>query len=573
MHQFRRAAGVALIAIACLWAPSATRAAADLLPEDAPATGAPLAPSPAGNYLAGRFAAGQNDLAAAADRLGQALAADPDNKELLQRAFLSTLGAGRMAEAAALAERLRDLSPGAEMVGLTSAVLGIEEGDLAGAAALLEGMPAGGINDIALPLVRAWLTIGAEGPDAALARLAPIAEMKGLAALYHMHAGLLNDFAGRPAEAEKSYLAALAAAAEPSLRMHEIAGNFYQRQGRAADARALYEKLAAAAERMWADPLLAALDGGATAAATVPDAASGVAEALFGVATLLYQERVAESALLYTRLALHLRPRQPIVLSLLADILSYLGRGEEAVAAYRQLPPATAYGWQARRKVAELLDDLGRAEEAIAELRAMAGERPERTDAPIALGNVLRAHERFREAAEAYDLAVARLGQPRAEHWSLFYFRGIARERNKEWALAEPDFLKALELVPEQPFVLNYLAYSWVELGQNYDQALDMLKRAVELRNEDGYIVDSLGWVYYRLRQYDKAVEHLERAVELKPDDPVINDHLGDAYWRVGRKAEARFQWRRALHFEPEPDQVQPIEAKIERGLGLPSDS
>src|SRR3546814_15314232 len=94
-----------------------------------------------------------------------------------------------------------------------------------------------------------------------------------------------------------------------------------------------------------------------------------------------------------------------------------------------------------------------------------------------------------------------------------------------------------------------------------------MIERAVDLRRNDGYIVDSMGWVLYRRGDYEKAVENLERAVQLRPQDPVINDHLGDAYWKVGRHHEARFQWRRALSLKPEKDTIGRIEAKIERGL------
>ena len=155
----------------------------------------------------------------------------------------------------------------------------------------------------------------------------------------------------------------------------------------------------------------------------------------------------------------------------------------------------------------------------------------------------------------------------------MHYFRGIALERSGQWARAEKDLLTALDLQPEEPYVMNYLAYSWVEQKTNLDEARQMLIRAVELRENDGYIVDSLGWVYYRLADYDNAVIQLERAVELRPQDPVINDHLGDAYWKVGRHQEARFQWRRALSLKPEADSVPTIEAKIERGLGPQNDN
>jgi len=140
-------------------------------------------------------------------------------------------------------------------------------------------------------------------------------------------------------------------------------------------------------------------------------------------------------------------------------------------------------------------------------------------------------------------------------------------ERMADKAKRAADFLKALDFSPDQPYVLNYLAYSWVDRGENFDRALDMLNKAVEQKPEDGYIVDSLGWVYFRLGKFDKAVENLEKAVELVPEDAVINDHLGDAYWRVGRHNEARFQWQRALNLKPDKDQVAPIETKLDRGL------
>jgi Flp pilus assembly protein TadD len=162
---------------------------------------------------------------------------------------------------------------------------------------------------------------------------------------------------------------------------------------------------------------------------------------------------------------------------------------------------------------------------------------------------------------------VALLATPEQRHWPLFYQRGIAYERSKQWDKAEADFLKALELEADQPLVLNYLGYSWVEMGRNLDRAQAMIEKAVEQRPEDGYIVDSLGWVLYRLGNFPGAVEHLERAVELRPVDPVINDHFGDALWMVGRKTEAQFQWKRSLSFKPEEKDAERIRQKLAKGL------
>jgi Flp pilus assembly protein TadD len=219
---------------------------------------------------------------------------------------------------------------------------------------------------------------------------------------------------------------------------------------------------------------------------------------------------------------------------------------------------------------------MGDAERSLAELDRLAAERPESYEPLSRKGDLLRVEERFAEAVEAYDGAVERLerqGEIEPRHWSLLYFRGIALERSDQWERAEVDFKHALGLQPDQPYVMNYLAYSWVEKKQNLDEAEAMLVRAVKLRPRDGYIVDSLGWVYYRLGRYNEAVEQLERAVALRPQDPTINDHLGDALWQVGRRNEARFQWHRALSLEPEEDEVPVIEKKIEQGVTVPPEN
>ena len=212
-------------------------------------------------------------------------------------------------------------------------------------------------------------------------------------------------------------------------------------------------------------------------------------------------------------------------------------------------------------------DALGQTDEAMKRLQAD-GRRPsarsrrvERARQPAALGQEFR---RRRAILRQGDRTAGR--RPTA-HWTLFYFRGICYERTKQWPKAEADFKKALELYPDQPLVLNYLGYSWVDQGVNLDEAFKMLRRAVDLKPTDGYIVDSLGWANYKLGHYQEATQELEKAIELKPADPVVNDHLGDAYWRVDRKIEAHFQWNHARDMGPEPEDLPKILKKIESGL------
>jgi Flp pilus assembly protein TadD len=212
-------------------------------------------------------------------------------------------------------------------------------------------------------------------------------------------------------------------------------------------------------------------------------------------------------------------------------------------------------------------------------LSEAAAQRPQELRLLDALATLHRSRKRWDEAIAASDKAIAIAGPPQPEHWSLYYGRGIAHERAKNWPAAERDFKQALALLPPEPqdeagkrnlaHVLNYLAYSWVDMGLNIEEAFTKLQRAVALQPRDGHIVDSLGWAYYRLGRYEDAVRELERAVELRPQDSVINDHLGDAYWKVGRRNEARFQWTHARDRNPEPEDLPKILRKLEHGLDV----
>jgi tetratricopeptide (TPR) repeat protein len=257
---------------------------------------------------------------------------------------------------------------------------------------------------------------------------------------------------------------------------------------------------------------------------------------------------------------------------LTADALSDQSHDEEALAALGRIAEDDPIAGVVALRRAVLLEKVNRPDEAVALLRQTSAAYATMPQPPARLGDLLRRRERFAEAAEAYDVAMARLREVRARDWPLLYARGIARERAGDWARAEPDFLKALELSPEQPLVLNYLGYTWADQGRNLDRAKAMLLRATELRPQDGNIADSLGWVLFRLGDLRGAVQWLEKAVELEPRNSVINDHLGDAYWASGRHREAQFQWRRALSQEPEAPEIPKIEAKLRDGLpGTPT--
>jgi tetratricopeptide (TPR) repeat protein len=519
-----------------------------------------------GNYLAGRHAQSQRDISAAADFLNTVLEKDPANRDLLHSVFLLSAIEGRIADSLTLARRVTGMEGDTPIANLALVVDDIKNARFYAAEARLDKTTTKGVNVFMRPLMRAWTLVGLGRVDDGLKALNPLTEKSGYKAMYDLHAALINERAERLEAAEKNYKST--AASGLSLRIVELLGALYRRTGRVQDAEALYKQYQGEhPTSQLLEASMARLRAKSGTKRLIASEADGVAEALFGVASSLRTQNARETALIFGHLALYLKPDFPLTQILIADILESEDRLENANAIYETIAPGSEFSWSARLRVAGNLDRLDRHEEAMSRLRVLAGEDPANAEPFINLGDILRRRERYGEAVVAYGEAVARIGKLGRRHWSLLYSRGIALERAKNWPAAEADFLKALEFVPKQPYVLNYLGYSWVDQGHNLEKARKMIETAVSLRPNDGYIVDSLGWALYRMEDFEKASRELERAVELRPEDPIINDHLGDAYWKVGRRAEARFQWKRALSLEPEDGLVAGIKAKIERGI------
>lgn len=566
----RRILALALAAPLCLAAPALAATAEEVPETPSGGTGA-TTPEGAlyGDYLAGLVASRLGDYGRAATFFGRvADNAQVTDLELLRTTYGLLLAEGRLDRARALTDRLLGLSADEGLPHLLLSVDALAAGDTAGAAGQLRQLGEGGLADLLTDLLGTWAAAEVEGAAAAK-RLDGLAARRGLAILAHLQRGLLLDYLDDP-EAAAAYEAALAEAGSPTLRLVLLAGNYYERQGETAKAEALYATYRAEnPEDLLLGPMRADLrrDDGSPAP-LVGSLQEGAAAALFDLASILARERGGQLSMAYANLALELDPDFQGPRVLIGELLQDQERHADAIAVYRAVPSDSPYAWVVGLRIAEEMHQLEQTAEAIVKLRGLAAARPERFEPWYRIGNFERSRENWLEAAAAYETALDKLGEPRAEHWLLLYFRGIAYERSKQWPKAEADFLTALELQPDQPYVLNYLAYSWVEKKKNLERAEEMLIKAVELRPTDGYIVDSLGWVYYRMGRYEEAVEQLERAVELRPMDPTINDHLGDAYWRTERRREARVQWQRALSLDPtEEGQAEAIQEKLDSGM------
>ena len=525
-------------------------------------------PSAIGNYLAGRHAQAEHDLPAAVTFLKAALRELPDAPDLLRRTFILMVIEGRIADALPLAKRLLKKRPKAPIANLTLAAEALREGDPKALAARLKRQPENGINGFTRPVLEAWSLAAGKKTDAALKALKPLDGNAGSQGLYNLHLALVLDFAGRKKDAEAAYRKIAKSQNGLSFRLAQHMGHFLERQGRADEARAVYEQYVE--ENLGSkllDVAFQRLKAKVKPKRLITGARDGAAEALFNIANSLRQQRARETALVLGRLALYLKPAFPVAQVMVADILEDDQRYAEANVIYEAIDPASPFRVSADLRRANNLNELKQTEPAVKLLKDLAQRRPTDPEPMSTLGTLLRRHERWTEAIEAYSGAIERVGTIEKRHWRMLYSRGIVLERAKRWAEAERDFLKALEFEPDQPYVLNYLGYSWVDQGVHLERALEMIHKAVKLRPRDGYIIDSLGWVYYRLGKYKKAALELERAVEIRPQDPVINDHLGDAYWRVGRKLEARYQWQRSLSLDPTDEVAAEVKKKLEQGL------
>jgi len=545
---------------------TATPAAAEL------ATGETLAPARnlSGAFLAAETARAENDFDAAVQYYTEALRYDPDNPGLQQELLLALVTNGEFDKALPIAEELKE-EPQIERV--SRLVLGI---DAIRARRYLKADGSliltfeGDLERLLTTVMRAWARYGNDETDSALDMLSKLEgpEWFGLFTAYH--GALIADAAGRADTAEELYqygmtnTAGGSASPQTYIRLGETYAGFLARHGRGDEAKQALQSALAIAP---GNPELLALNADdadlARDALRIADPAKGASEILFDLGTAINRDGAENFAALYLEMARVLAPENAQLYFELGGIAERLHLAERAIGYYDQVPEKSPFHDIAQLQKGLNLADIDRDEEAKTILSAAIEENPAEYRGYLALGGVYASLKEYSEAAALYERAIVNVDTSGESFWPLYYRMGIAYERIKQWDKAEAAFKHALELSPDQPDVLNYLGYSWIDMNINLHEGLDMIQKAVDRRPRDGYIVDSLGWVYYRLGRFEEAVTELEKATDLRPRDATINDHLGDAYWRVGRKLEATYQWAQVLGMEIEPEDAAKVQAKL----------
>ena len=522
-----------------------------------------------GNYLAGRFAKAQQDTESAAGFYGRALARDPGNEVILEQAFQMELMAGRWEQALPLAEQLAAAQPTHRMSRFLLGVRSFKAGDFAKAEEHFKAASENPIGELTSAVAVGWTKFSA-GDAAGALQAVDLPKQPEWAQFYlRYHRALIADMAGKTSEARSSYERMF----KQDSRTLRTSLAYAQHAANQGDYKLARKVLNDQFEKAQGEPhplardLRNRIDAKQKIGTLITTPAEGLAEVFYGLGEALTGEGGVSLGTIYLQMALYTKPDHAFALAALASAEETARRFDAAIETYDKIPKGTALQSAIEIRKAFNLNSLEKSEEAQALLESLAKKDPRDVRPLEALGNIMRGRKKYAEAVGYFTRAIDIIGKPDSRHWGYYYARGTAYERLKNWPSAEADLKKALALAPEQALVLNYLGYSWIDQGRNMKEGMKLIEKAVQLKPDDGYIVDSLGWAHYKQGNHKEAVRYLERAVEIKPEDPTLNDHLGDALWQVGRDREAKFQWSQALTLNPEPEDAEKIKVKVEIGL------
>lgn len=533
-----------------------------------------------GSFLAGQVAAKGNDDEAAVAFYERSVELDPENTAIKRLLFLALAANGRIDDAVVLARESSQIPEEATFTRLVIAVDLLKNKSWSKVGETLKSPAGTELDKLVENLVVAWSHFGSGETAKAMELASEIEGPEWVVAIRNYHSGLMsaaigNDEAAIPLFKKATEDRAMAGVLTTAyMRAIEALALAQQRMGEQDEA---LKTLRAGQDLLSNHPpfkhLLAEFGAGKTLPPIVTSAQQGGAEIFYNVGSALSQQGGAPFAQSHLQLARFLHPKSDAIAISLAGLFEKQKKHLRANKYYESIEPSSAFFRRSQLEHALNLNELKEPEKAITILSSLIESEPADLLSYLTLGSVYAQQEEYAKAAVIYDRAVSQVEKPESHHWNLYYRRGIAYERTDNWEKAEPNFRKSLELVPNQPDVLNYLGYSWVDMGINLDEGMEMIRKAVDLKPRSGFIVDSLGWAHFKLGNYPEAVKELERAVNLMPEDPVVNDHLGDAYWKVGRKLEATFQWNHALASKPTLEDKIKIQAKLRNGLKEESES
>ena len=295
-----------------------------------------------------------------------------------------------------------------------------------------------------------------------------------------------------------------------------------------------------------------------------------VAEILYITANAFSSQTIYPLSNFYLNLAKYLNKDFLSYETLLAENFYKIENFKIAKKIYKKLSKfGEAFNWYSSKQLARILIKEEKQNEALNLLnKSYTNLKNKELYETFDYAEFLKNNEKFKDSIPFYTKILKQIKKDHPLYTEVTDGRGVAYERIGEWSKAEKDLLASLEVNPDQAYVINYLAYSWIEQGIKIDKSLSMLKKANKLRSNDPYITDSLGWALFKLERFKEAKEYLQLAVSLLPADPIVNDHYGDALWKNGNEIQARYYWNYVLKLEKtEDEQKKIIQNKLIKGL------
>jgi tetratricopeptide (TPR) repeat protein len=523
------------------------------------------------NYLVGRFAMTQGDVATASLRMGAAVSYDPANADLRQKAFLISILNGDIDQAADLGAGSASTPTSQLMVHMIGAVRAIHEGRPAAAEHELDTVLKTDINERSSRMIKPyvlamngqWDKALAE-PDTSAAGTSDRDRLMGF--LIKLDHARLNEIKGHPDAAEVQYKALYQPGAAAVIFGPDYA-NFLERQGRRDEAAAIWTAISQQASDPSSQQALERIKAKAPPP-PLPDLRQSVAQALFLSATLYFSGNDTEMALANVRLSLYLDPAPERARIFLGQIEEELKNNDAADAAWAAVAPESPYYSEATLRRIWGLRAQDRLPEALNLVDQVLARQPDALSFTIEKADILHAQDKDAEALAVLNARIKRAGDADFT-WQARFLQAMVYDSLDQWPNAETAIKQAQGLAPDRPEVMNFLGYGWINRGLHVQEGMDLVRRALQLQPKSGAVIDSLGWGYYKLGNYDEALGFIEEAVQLDPSDAEVNDHLGDIYKAMGRNVEANYEWSRVLTLKATSRELAGVRQKIDANAAL----
>ena len=526
-----------------------------------------------GNYLAGRIAHIRQDYNRASQYYIKTIDSGIVNAEILGRTYIILASQGRIDEAVKYALLAREKGDENNFIDIINASYSFKQKDYQAARKYLEAINEESYKKLIAPLFNAWSYAGENNYEKAVEELNKIANTDEMKTVYRLHRGLIAEYFNQPEIAQNFYEEIINDKTnDMSFRALQIISNFFVRNNQKDKALTMISRYYGAGNLK---EMLSSLsdkikEGDNKTAPIVNTPEIGVSEVFLEIA-LLFKSIAAgyDYAQVYMAISQYFNENNDIAKVAMADIFEERLMYDDANKYYDSILKKSEMYYPAQIKKANNLSTEKKYDEAAKVLKKLLKDNPKNFQVLFNLGDVLRISNNQEDAIRYYNEAINSIFYDSEKYWPVYYALAISYDRNNEWPKAEENLEKALKISNRNPQVLNYLGYSWLKSGTNIDKAAALILEAYEKEPNDGVIMDSLGWVYFKTGDYDNAILYLEKASELNPQNAVISDHLGDAYWQGGRKNEAIFLWKQALNQKEDEEDInkKKIKNKIRNGL------